>query len=78
MTWPNGGEQTLHPKDYYRVRFIKPEGNTPAGTEGVVVDHVVSAAAEKACVVELGPWGRHGEPRGVVVVSTGKLRLVGS
>lgn len=73
MTWPNGGGKELHPKDYYFVRFCDPDEDVSAGSEGVVVDHVVSDAGVEGCVVEVGPWERHGEPWVVVVVDAAKL-----
>lgn len=74
--WPNGGGRELHPKDYYRAKFVETTGAVAVGTEVVVVDHVVSPEGEKGCVLEVGPWLKDGEPRDVTVVDARKLKLV--
>lgn len=75
--WPNGSARVdLDPKDYYDVRFVEADAEAAVGDEGIVVDHLLSNEGKKGCVVEVGPFGEHGEPRAVVVVDSSKLEAI--
>lgn len=76
-SWPNGSARVdLDPKDYYDVRFVEADAEAAVGDEGIVVDHLLSNEGKKGCVVEVGPFGEHGEPRAVVVVDSSKLEAI--
>jgi len=78
--WPNGGGEDLAPADYYLVRFVAAHGTIQAGAIGAVVEHVLlfraTGTPARNCVVEVGPWGPHGDPVSVQVVPASVLEML--